>query len=444
MDAQRPPDNPDINDIQDNTDIHGTQDDTGTPDSQDDTGIFIEATGQPLTASEVPVKKHLKFEHRILWLALFTAILIIALLFGLVHYYNLKKASQKQKKVPVPVSLAKAARQNVPLYLVALGSVIPRNTITVKTQINGQLLRVLFEEGQMVKAGDLLAEIDPRPYQAQQIQYEGQLARDRALLANAKIDLQRYKTLYTQDAVSQQTLATQISLVEQYEGNVKFDLGQLETIRVNLIYCKITSPVDGRVGLRLVDPGNFVQVSDPNGIVVLNTIHPITVVFSIPEDNLPAVAQEIAAGHTLVTEAYDRTQNTLLATGTLLTVDNQIDPSTGTVKIKSIFKNENNALFPNQFVNVQLRVNTIPNATVIPTAAIQRGTKGSFVYRVNNDNTVSLIPVTIQTTLKDQTAIKGDILPNQSVVIEGADKLTNGSTVTVPTVTKKENQVTKQ
>jgi len=366
--------------------------------------------------------------RKVAWVFSIIGTVILLILIRL-YFVNAISTSARQS-LPIPVVTALVNSQEMPVLIPALGSVTATETVTVKTQINGQLLRVDFQEGQTVKAGELLAEIDPRPYQAQLLQFEGQLARDLALLANARIDLERYKKLYSQDSVSQQILDTQNSLVNQYEGAVKFDVGQIEAIKLNLSYCRITAPISGRVGLRQVDPGNFVQTTDQTALFVINTIQPITVIFSIPEDNLPKIIEKVNAGNHLKTEAYDRAQNKLLSTGELLTFDNQIDPTTGTIKLKAQFKNEKENLFPNQFVNCRLQVEILKNAKAIPIAAIQRGVKGPFVYLVNPDHTVSVKLVTIQVTNGDTVAISGDILPNQLVVVEGADKLTEGSKVT--------------
>ncbi|MGB6977218.1 MAG: MdtA/MuxA family multidrug efflux RND transporter periplasmic adaptor subunit [Gammaproteobacteria bacterium] len=330
---------------------------------------------------------------------------------------------------PIPVVLATARVGDVPVYLSALGSVTPTYTVTVRTQINGQLWLVAFKEGQFVKAGDVLAQIDPRPYEAQLVQFEGQLARDQALLDNSRIDLHRYKVLYKQNSISQQVLATQYALVRQNEGTVKLDEGQIQQVQINLIYCRIISPVTGRIGLRLVDPGNFVQTTDATGIAVIATLNPITVVFSIPEDDIPQVSRQVMAGNILIVKAYDREQNQLLAIGKLMAIDSEIDSTTGTVKLKAQFENNGYRLFPSQFVNIRLLVSILQKATVVPTAAIQQGAQGPYVYLVNKDNTVSAKFVTVGITSGDYTVVTKGVLANQQVVIEGVDRLSEGAKI---------------
>lgn len=353
---------------------------------------------------------------------------IISMLLLLNHCSSYQRKHKKDRSMPVVA--ASAAARDVPVYLSALGSVSPTDSVIVRTQISGQLIRVLYKEGQLVKVNDLLAEIDPRPYEAQLTQYEGQLARDRALLANARVDLQRYQDLWRKDSVAKQTLDTQASLVKQDEGVVKLDEGLLQATQVNLTYTKIISPIDGRIGLRLVDPGNYVSPSDTTGIAVINSMNPINVVFSIPEDNVPEVMTQMNASQPLSVEVYDRSQTTLLDKGQLLTIDNQIDPTTGTVKLKAQFENKNNLLFPNQFVNVKLLLKILRNATVIPTAAIQHGAQNDFVYVVDENDKVSVKPVTLGVTVDENTVVTG-INVGQSVVVEGADKLTEGETVKI-------------
>jgi membrane fusion protein, multidrug efflux system len=333
----------------------------------------------------------------------------------------------------VPAVATPARARDMDVYLTGLGSVTPLHTITIRTQVNGQLLSVHFHEGQLVRQGDLLAEIDPRPFQAQLTQFEGQLARDQALLANAKIDLQRYQTLWQQNSIAQQQLATQESLVHQYEGTIKNDQGLIEAVKVQLAYCRITAPISGRVGLRLVDPGNFVQTTDTTGIVVLTQLQPIAVVFTIPEDNIPSVLDKLNAGAHLPVEAYDRAQQRLLSTGSLLTIDNEVDQTTGTVKLKAVFPNTDNHLFPNQFVNARLQLDMKHGATVVPAVAIQRSSRGPFVYVVKPDQTVEARPVTVGVTDGNDVAIDTGLHVDEQVVVDGADRLRDGSHVALQT-----------
>ncbi len=369
--------------------------------------------------------RYSKLPHYGKWIVVIIVLLIIFILIRLafIHFHTKKPKPIK----PIPVVVGKVKEGNFPVYVTALGAVTPLDSVTVRTQINGQLIRVLFKEGQMVEAQDLIAEIDPRPYLAQLMQFEGQLARDQAFLDNAKIDLERYKTLWKQDSVSEQTLATQEALVRQYEGIIKLDQGQIEQVKVNLIYTKIISPVSGRIGLRLVDPGNVVQTTDTNGIVVINSLQPISVIFTIPEDNIPPVVAKFNVGKKLEVEAYDRSQTRKLSTGKVLSLDNQIDPTTGTLKLRGLFDNTENMLFPNQFVNVRLLVDTLKKALIVPTSAIQLGAKGNYVFVVDNDNKVSIHAVTTLATDGGFSAVKAKIEVNQAVVLEGAENLKEGS-----------------
>jgi membrane fusion protein, multidrug efflux system len=331
----------------------------------------------------------------------------------------------------VPVVAAPVVARDMGVYLTGLGAVTPLNTVTVRTRIDGQLISVRFQEGQLVHQGDLLAEIDPRPFQAQLTQYEGQLARDKALLENAKLDLQRYQVLWAEDSIQKQQLDTQVSLVHQYEATIQIDQGLIESTKVQLIYCRITAPISGRVGLRLIDPGNIVHTTDTTGIVVITQLQPIAVVFTIPEDSLPPVLDKLKAKADLPVEVYDRERRRRLATGVLQTVDNQIDQTTGTVRLKAVFPNTDGSLFPNQFVNARLQLDVKRGATVVPAVAIQRSPKGSFVYVVKSDQTVEARQVTVGVTDGNNVSIDSGLTIGEQLVVDGADRLRDGTAVVV-------------
>lgn len=335
--------------------------------------------------------------------------------------------------------VAEAVRQgDLPVYLSALGTVTGLRTVTVKPRVDGELVQVAFKEGAQVTAGDVLAEIDPRPFQVQLMQAEGQLMRDEALLNNAQIDLERYRTLLEQDSIAAQQAATQAALVKQYQGVVTTDRAVLANAKLQLDYAKITAPISGRVGLRIVDQGNVVKASDANGIVVITQTQPIAVIFTLPEDHIPAVMKQLHAGKTLGIDAYDRSGNNLLAQGQLLAVDNQIDLSTGTVKLKSQFANNDTALFANQFVNIKMKIDTLHDALIIPGAAVQTGNEGTFVYVVKDDQTVAMRAVKLGAVYGEQVAVLAGVQAGERVVVEGADKLREDAKVKLIDRTKSE------
>lgn len=333
---------------------------------------------------------------------------------------------------PIPVGIASATKGEVPVVIRALGTVAPLHTVNVKTQITGQLLKVEFKEGQMVKQGDLLALVDPRPYDVALQQAVGQQQRDEALLKNAQTDLERYRKLVAQDSIARQQLDTQQSLVRQYEAALVIDQAAVDAAKLNVAYTKIVAPITGRIGLRTVDPGNFVSMSDATSICIIIQIQPISVLFTIPEDTLPSVRERLKAGAKLEVRVLDRAQKNELGIGKLDTHDNLIDMTTGTVKLRAVFDNKDDTLFPNQFVNVRLLVDTVKDATVVPVAAIQRGQPGTFVYLVKADDTVEIRVVELGATDGEKVQIVKGLQPGDQVVIDGTDRLRDGAKIRRP------------
>lgn len=330
----------------------------------------------------------------------------------------------------IPVVGVKARKGDIGVYLTGLGTVTPIYTVAVKSRVDGQLMKVNYREGDYVRQGDPLVEIDPRPFQVQLMQAEGQLAKDQAALDNAQLDLTRYQTLLTHNAIPEQQLATQKALVEQDTGAVKTDQAAVANAKLNIAYCHITAPITGRIGLRLVDPGNYVQAAQ-SGLLVITQVRPISVIFTIPEDQVPTVLQKLRQGARLRVDAYSRDMSAQLATGSLTTVDNQIDPTTGTLRLRATFNNANDALFPNQFVNARLLVQQKRGVTLVPDAVVQRNTETAYVYLVKPDSSVTVKKVTVGTTEGGQSEIASGLMPGDVVVMTGVDKLQEGSKVRV-------------
>jgi len=347
-----------------------------------------------------------------------------------------KSASKGGKRghdedAPAAVAIESAGKADFPVYLSGLGTVTALRTVTVRPRVDGELVRVVFSEGQMVKEGDLLAEIDPRPFQVQLQQVEGQLMRDEALLKNAQIDHDRYQTLLEQDSISAQQTMTQEAQVKQYQGIVEMDKAQVNNAKLQLSYARLTAPISGRVGLRQIDQGNIVHANDTNGLVVITQLQPVSVVFTLPEDNVQAVVQRWRSNEAVRVEAYDRAGKTKLADGKLLALDNQIDPTTGTLKLKAQFDNNERTLFANQFVNIKMHLDTLPGVTVVSSAAIQHDTQGSFVYVVGKEKTVQVRRITLGPTEGDKVAVLSNLAADETVVVDGVDKLHEGSQVDI-------------
>ncbi len=364
-----------------------------------------------------------------------TSILALLVVGGIVWWSRQGSAPQPanggRNAAPMSIVPEVVGKGDIGINLNALGTVTSLATVTIRTQISGYLMKVDFKEGDEVKKGDLLAEIDSRPYEATLAQARGQLARDEAMLKGAQVDLARYQGLAAQNAVPHQTLDTQVALVAQDQGTVEADRAAVKSAEVNLQYCRIVSPLDGRVGLRLVDQGNYVTPGDANGLVVITQIKPISVLFPLPEDNLQAISKRIQAGAVLPAAAYDRSGAAKIADGTLQTFDSQIDPTTGTIKLRAEFSNETEVLYPNQFVNIRLLLDTYKDVTTISTAGVQRGVPGTFVYLVNADSTVSVRPVKLGVTDGDRVEVVSGLAPGDRIVIDGADKLRDGAKINV-------------
>jgi multidrug efflux system membrane fusion protein len=340
-----------------------------------------------------------------------------------------KSINPANRAVPVIASLSRQG--DMPVYLNGLGNVTAFNTVTLRTRVDGQIMKVAFTEGRLVKEGDLLIEIDPRPFQVMLAQAEAQKAKDEALLQNAVLDRERYKILFTQEAIPKQQYDTQLSTVAQMEATVKSDQAAIDSAKLNLVYCRIASPLTGRIGLRLVDQGNIVHATDTTGLVVIAQVQPIAVIFNIAEDSLPAVRKRMQNGQALRVDAYDRDLKMKLAQGRLLTIDNQIDQTTGTVRFKAQFENQDNSLFPNQFVNARLLLDVKHNTVLIPTAAIQHSPQSAFVYVVKPDNTAEVRQIVTTLSEGDEAAVDSGLQPGEIVVVDGVDKLQQGTKVAV-------------
>ena len=370
------------------------------------------------------------------WRLIATCLVLLLVVAAVVWWSKQQAAPEQQGRggrnaVPMSIVPETVGKGDIGINLNALGTVTSLATVTIRSQISGYLQKVDFKEGDEVKKGDLIAEIDPRPYEAMLAQANGNLARDQALLKGAQVDLARYQGLATQNAVPHQTLDTQVALVAQDQGTVEFDKAAVKSAEVNLQYTRILSPLDGRVGLRQVDQGNYVTPGDSSGIVVITQLQPISVLFTVPEDNLQPISKRLQSGAVLPAAALDRGGGKKIADGTLQTFDSQIDPTTGTIKLRAQFPNETKTLYPNQFVNIQLLLDTHKDVTTMPTAGVQRGVPGTFVYLVNSDDTVSVRKIELGVTDGDRVEVRSGLQPGDKIVVDGADKLRDGAKINV-------------
>jgi membrane fusion protein, multidrug efflux system len=416
-------------------DQHGpilTREEAAKPDSRLRRGDAGDLGAEPPGIATRPVRR--SWLRRVLWVLVLAAIVAAAVHYlpQLSHQPQTERGGRVMSGGPVPVGVATAQTGDMPVTLSGLGTVTPLAVVTVQTQLSGYLMSVGFQEGQHVKKGDFLAQIDPRPYQVALEQAQAQLAKDQAALRDAELDLKRYNTLVAQNSIATQTRDTQVATVAQDRAQVMLDQAQIDTQKLNLTYAHIISPVTGRVGLRQVDPGNYVTPTSPtSGIVVVSQLQPISVIFTLAEDSLPEVLKQYHAGGTMQVTAFDRTGTTQIAVGHLETIDNQVDPTTGMVKLRAIFDNPDESLFPNQFVNIKLLVNTLHNTVLVPTAAIQRGAPGTFVYLVTPNKTVAVQQVKLGPGEGQKVAILSGLQPGDHVVDDGADRLKDGAKITV-------------
>jgi multidrug efflux system membrane fusion protein len=377
-----------------------------------------------------PANRWRPWQKWLLWLLIAAAVLLVgyaAVLRPL--FFSAGPARARTGSGAVPVTAEPARKADLNVRIVALGTVTPVNTVTVHSRVDGELQKIFFTEGTNVETGSPLADLDPRPFEVLKAQAEAQLAKDNTLLENARLDLERFNTLLSQDSIAGQQVDTQKALVRQYEAAIKVDQAQIASAALQLTYSHITSPITGRIGLRSVDQGNIVHAGDPSGIAVITQLHPITVLFAIPQDAVPKVMTRFKTGEPMTVEAYDRGGKTLLATGRLVTIDNQVDPSTGTVKLRAEFPNTDETLFPNQFVNVQLIADQLQGATVVLTAAIQRSTTATYVYLVVDNKTASVRPVETGPSEHGLIVVSKGLVPGDVVVVDGVDKLREGSAV---------------